>query len=165
MRMPRNLAGALLLAVTLPSAAMAQRTPGEAPPRGRQQMEQRLQQGVWRIAKQRIQLSDEQMTKLEGTAGRFDVRRRALIADERAQRQTLRQELMSGDRANQDRVAAALDRLQALQRQRVDLMAEEQRELATFMTPVQRAKFAALQEQLRRRVANVRARRGATPAP
>jgi Spy/CpxP family protein refolding chaperone len=164
MRMARMLSAALLVAAALPATSRAQDAPANGP-RARQQMEQRLQQGVWQIAKQRIQLSDEQMTKLEGTARRFDPRRRALVADERAQRQALRRELLSGDRASQEQVAAALERLQALQRQRLDLLAEEQRELATFMTPVQRAKFAALQEQLRRRVEKVRARRGAPPAP
>ncbi|HET9683588.1 MAG TPA: hypothetical protein VFP15_05755, partial [Gemmatimonadaceae bacterium] len=64
--------------------------------------------------------------------------------------------ILAGDRADQNRVAAALDQLLKLQRQRLDTQAEEQEELATFMSPLQRAKYAALQEQVRRRVEALR---------
>lgn len=131
----------------------------------RQQMEQQLRQGMWRIARRRVGLNDEQMRRLEETAARFDTRRRAILAEDRAQRQVLRAELQAGDAANQDRVAAALDRLLQIQRQRADLNAEEQHELSQFMTPVQRARYAALQEQVRRRAdALRRARREGQPA-
>jgi len=47
----------------------------------------------------------------------------------------------------------------------VELQAEEQRELAGYMTPLQRARFAALQEQVRRRVEMLRRERvDTTPA-
>ena len=61
-------------------------------------------------------------------------------------------------------MAAALDRVLQLQRQRLDLMADEQKDLAGFLTPVQRAKYAALQEQIRRRVENARRQRAALAA-
>jgi hypothetical protein len=47
-----------------------------------------------------------------------------------------------------------------VQRRRLDLAAEEQRELATIMTPVQRARYLALQETVRRRTDEMRRRRG-----
>jgi hypothetical protein len=47
---------------------------------------------------------------------------------------------------------------------RVDLQIEEQREFAAFMTPLQRAKYAALQEQLRRRVENLQRQRAESTA-
>jgi len=46
-----------------------------------------------------------------------------------------------------------------IQKRLLQLMESEQRELATIMTPVQRAKFTALQEQIRRRVEQMRQRR------
>jgi Spy/CpxP family protein refolding chaperone len=125
----------------------------------RQQLEQQLRQNFWRISKQRIGFTDDQMQRLEETTRRFDVRRRALFQDERAQREILRAEILADTRADQGRVSTALDRLLQLQRQRVDLLGEEQRELATFMTPIQRAKFGALQEQVRRRVEALRRER------
>jgi hypothetical protein len=122
-------------------------------------MEQQLRRGLWQIAKQRIGFSDAQMTRLEQTSRRFDERRRALAQEERVQRLILREELLADAKADQDRVAKALDRLHELQRQRFDLQSEEQREFATFMSPVQRAKYAALQEQVRRRVEALRRQR------
>lgn len=153
----------LALVLALPAVVGAQ---GEAGGPGRQLVERRLREGLWRIARDRVGLGDDQMQRLEGTAARFDPRRRALLADDRAQRRLLRDELMAGDGANQDRVASALDRLLLLQRQRADLNAEEQRALAEFMTPVQRARYVALQEQVRRRAdALRRARRDSMPPP
>ena len=154
---------ALLVALSVAaSVAEAQRSRG-GPERGalprRAQMEQQLRRNLWQIAKERIGFSDAQMGTLEQTSRRFDDRRRLLAQDERAQRMTLRQELLADTNADQERVARSLDRLHELQRQRVELQIEEQREFATFMTPVQRAKYAALQEQVRRRVEALRRQR------
>lgn len=126
------------------------------PPASRPQMEQRLRAGLWRIAKQRLAFNDEQMGRLTATNQRFDARRREINQRERVERQALRREVLAGDSANQNRIASALDELHQLQRQRLDVNGEEQKELATFMTPLQRAKYAALQEQVRRRVEALR---------
>jgi hypothetical protein len=130
--------------------------PPDGAPAQRRHMEQRLQEGLWRIAKQRIGLTDAQMTRLSEVNHRYDARRRTLNQAERAQRQILRAELVAKDSANQDRIATALDRLLQLQRQRLDIVAEEQKEFAGFMTPLQRAQYAALQEQLRWRAEGLR---------
>ena len=81
---------------------------------------------------------------------------------ERSERQALRREALAGARADQPRIAASLDRVLQIQRQRVDLQIEEQRALSGFMTPLQRAKYAALQEQLRRRADGLRRQRAGT---
>jgi hypothetical protein len=130
----------------------------------REQLERQLRVRLWEIAKQRVGLTDDQMTRLEQTSERFDARRRPLGADERAQRMVLRREILADAGADQSAVAAALDRLQELQRARLDLQGDEQRELATFMTPLQRAKYLALQEQFRRRAEALRRTRAGGPA-
>jgi Zn-dependent M32 family carboxypeptidase len=135
--------------------AVGRRTQAGAPAR-RQQMEQRLRQELWRIAKERMGMTDAQMSHLTEVNQRYDAERRILNLDERLQRETLRAEMLAKDSANQDRIAAALDRLVQLQRQRIDIVAKEQKEFATFMTPLQRAQYGALQEQLRRRVEELR---------
>jgi hypothetical protein len=140
-----------------------ERIAGVNPP-PRQQLESRLRQGLWRITKQRVGLDDVQMTRLTQTSQRFDARRRTLAQDERQQRLALRTEILADNDANQSRISNALDRLLALQRQRIDLQIEEQRELAGFMTPIQRAKYAALQEQVRRRVEKLRRQRADSTA-
>jgi hypothetical protein len=169
--MMRRRVGLVALAIPLiagPVAAQGRRGPpgalqgaGGAPEGQRRlQLEQQLRRGLWRIAKERVGLTDDQMSKLEATSARFDERRRALVLDERAQRMTLRTEILADAKADQNRIAAALDRLLQLQRQRIDLQAEEQREFAGFMTPLQRARYAALQEQVRRRIEMLRRQRG-----
>ena len=121
-------------------------------------LEQRLRTGVARVVKQRIGLTDEQMTRLARANSRFDVQRRELVRNERARRVELRRKILAGEGADQQRIASALDQLLQIQRRRIDLQIEEQKELATFMSPVQRAKYVALQEQLRRRVENLQQR-------
>jgi hypothetical protein len=68
----------------------------------------------------------------------------------------MRREILAGRAADQSQVATALDRVLRIQRERIDLQIEEQRAFAEFMTPVQRARYAALQEQLRRRAERLR---------
>ena len=175
MRRPASILLALGVSalVTLPSTAIAQRRggnarpePGAQAPARRQQMERQLRERLWNVTKEQVGLTDAQMTQLGQTSRRFDARRRSLNQQERAERSALRQQIAAGDRADQNRIAAALDHLIQFQRQRVELQAEEQRELAGYMTPLQRARFAALQEQVRRRVEVLRRQRAdSAPSP
>jgi len=158
----------LVLLVALPlvvsdlSAQVARRreTPlaGATPPQ-RQRLEARLRQRLWGITKNRVGLTDDQMTRLAQASRPFDVQRRQLAMQERQERLALRAEILAGPGADQQRVAASLDRVLELQRRRAQLQIDEQRALAAFMTPVQRAKYAALQEQLRRRAEKLRNQR------
>jgi Sec-independent protein translocase protein TatA len=116
-----------------------------------QLLQQQIRRTMWRVAKQRIGFTDDQMLRIERTSQRFDQQRRILAQTEVAQRRAMRTEILS-DSANQGNITAALDQLHAVQQRRLDLQAEEQKEFATFMTPLQRAKYMALQEQVRRRL-------------
>ena len=132
---------------------------GQIRPR-RQQLEAQLRQRMWRITKNRVGLTDAQMDRLAQASQPFDVQRRQFAAQEREARVALRRELVAGPNANQERVAASLDRVLDLQRRRAQLLIDEQRVLGAFMTPVQRARYAALQEGLRRRAEVLRRQRG-----
>ena len=154
-----TLAAAMLpLTASLAEAQVPSGGGRPVPPR-RAQMEQQFRRQLWQLAKQRMGFSETQMAKLQQTSARFDERRRALAVEERAHRLTLRRELLADAAADDGRVATALDRLLELQRERADVQIAEQREFAAFMTPVQRAKYAALQEQVRRRVDSLRRQR------
>jgi hypothetical protein len=72
----------------------------------------------------------------------------------------LRAQLMSGDGANQAKVGQLLDESLQLQRQRIDLVQNEQRELGKFLTPVQRAKYFGLQNEIRKRAQALRSGQG-----
>jgi Spy/CpxP family protein refolding chaperone len=153
---------ALILAASELTAQGVRRredAPAQNAPR-RQQLEAQLRQGLWRITKNRIGLTDDQMAKLAEASVPFDAQRRQLAIQERDERVALRREILAGKSANQSRIAASLDRVLDARRRRAMLQIDEQRALAAFMTPLQRAKYAALQEQLRRRAENLRQRRG-----
>ena len=170
--MRRHALFALALGLPMLSADLAaQQARSQAPRAGelaprRQQLEARLNQRLWRITKNRIGLSDDQMTKLAQGSRPFEAQRRELARQERAERMALRREVLAGAGADQQRIATSLDRVLELQRRRAQLQIDEQRALAAFMTPLQRAKYAALQEQLRRRAENLRRqRRGGAADP
>ena len=160
--MTRALAAVLALAVAVapPAGAQAVQRPAEsatAPARAGAQ--ERVRERVARLLRDRVGLSDEQLRRLAPVSRSFDQRRQALFREERTSRQALRREL-TATTPDQARVATYVDQLFALQRRRLDLAAEEQRQLAAFMTPVQRARYLALQEHLRRRADEMRRRRG-----
>ena len=142
---------------------------GAQPPRA--ELEQRVRQRFASVLQERLQLSDEQMRQLQASSRRFEGRRRTLLEQERDVRIGLRNELLAEGSANEQRVSRLLDQMIAIQRQRIMLVEEEQRELAGFLTPVQRAKYLALQDQLHRRMEDMRRqggpgalRRGGRPA-
>ena len=122
----------------------------------RAQLEQRVRQRMGQVLKNQLGLSDEQMKKLQETNKRFDDKRRILVDQERDVRMSLRDELLRPDSARQSQVGGLLDRMVKVQRQRVDILEQEQKELGGFLTPLQRARYFGLEEQLRRRMQQMR---------
>ena len=143
------LLGALL---ALPQDAMAQNTP---PPPQRARLEGEIRRGFARAVRERVGLSDEQMRRLAPLTQQHERQRRALQQEERRTRVALQAELRS-ERPDTATVARLLDALLAVQRRRLQTIEAEHRDLASVMTPVQRARYLALQEQVRRRVEQMR---------
>src|SRR5687768_1882296 len=125
----------------------------------REELERRFRERSAEIARRQLQLNDDQMSRLRAVNRQFETQRVALFAEERRARQALRTELTAAA-PNQQRVAALLDQLIGVSRRRFDIQASEQRELAKFLTPVQRAKYFGLQNQLRQRMEQVQGRGG-----
>jgi hypothetical protein len=149
-------AAGLVLALARPVAAQQ---PAEPRTPGRALQEQRLRQRLGAIVREQLGLDDAQTRQLGQVSARFEQERRGIAQRERELRLQLRDELQGGTAANQDRVARALDRLLEVQRTRVDLLQREQQELAKFLSPVQRAKYLGLQDQVRRRLEDARRER------
>lgn len=147
------------------SSVEAQRPNTGSAPAGRQALEQRVRQRMAAVVQQRLGLNADQMRRLGEVNREMEGQRRQLNQQERELRTGLRSEVMRGDSANQDRVARLVDQLIDVQRRRIDLVSREQRALAAFMTPTQRAQYLAIQDQLRRRMEDMRGRprRGAQP--
>jgi len=125
----------------------------------RRTLEQQLQQRMGQVVRKRLQLTDEQFTQLQTVNRKYASRRAQLLQQERALRQQLRQQVLRGDGADQASVSALLDQIMTVQEDRLALTRQEQRELTPFLTPVQRARYAAIQEQVHRRIADLRRQR------
>ena len=113
-------------------------------------LEQQFRERVAKLAQQRIGLTDAQMSQLEQSNARFAPQLGQIVAQERETRRQLRTE-MTATAPNQAHVSTLLDQSLQLQKQRIALVEQEQKDLARFMTPVQRARYIALQQQFRRR--------------
>jgi Spy/CpxP family protein refolding chaperone len=163
---------ALLVAATTVGGAQGnpnrpgRRGGGAAQPRpdsvmqNRAALEGQVRDRLGQMARRQLGLNDAQADKLRQTNEKFADRRRTLMEQERDIRMSLRDEMISGDSTRQKQVGDLLDRMVKSQRQRIELMESEQKELATFLTPMQRARYFGLEEQLRRRVEQMRAEGG-----
>jgi hypothetical protein len=147
---------------SVPRAGNARQSRGQGTDTNRAQLQRRFQQTLYQMTRRRVGLSDDQMKRLVPINRRYETQRRGIQREERDTRLALRSALRDSARADQSRISGYLDKLVQLQRRRVDLVEQEQRELAQFMTPSQRARYTALQEQLRRRIEQLR-RGAATP--
>jgi protein CpxP len=117
---------------------------------GRPVLEQQFKERLARLTQTRIGLTDAQMTQLEQSTARYSPQLTRLAGQERETRRQLRDELTS-PQPNQQHVSDLLDASLSLQQQRLALVQAQQKDLARFMTPVQRARYIALQQQFRRR--------------
>lgn len=163
--MSASLQALIIVALTLvnPMSLSAQRADDTARTQRRQMLEERLRARTGEVVRRRLNLSDEQMTKLQATNRRLEDERASLLMRERNLRRQLRDQLVAEDKADQPRVAQLLDQILLIERQRIDLLQKEQRELAVFLNPVQRAKFIVLQNEMRRRSQEMRRRQMQRP--
>ncbi len=138
-------------------AAMAEQ-PGDEQVRNnralaeRVRVENQLRQALGRAVRQRLNLNDQQATRLMDVNRKFSDDRLRLARDEIRIRRELRQSVASGDSSRSPGTARLLDELLDAQRQRLDLQQKEQTALSEFLTPEQRVRYIGMMEQLRRRI-------------
>ena len=124
---------------------------------------QALQRRVYDVVQRALSATNDQMRQLGEVNHRYQEQRRELNQKDRQARQTIRAEVLRDSSANEELVSQMLVEVQ---RRRLEIFTREQHDLAKFLTPVQRAKYATLQEGLRRKVEQLRQRRqenGLTP--
>jgi hypothetical protein len=152
------LVGVVLMVMTA-SAAHAQTQDSIGPGRRgpiRQMIEKRLAEKV----KTQLGLTDEQMTKLRATTGKFGGQRRDLEQRQMEIRGALGQQLRPGVAANKDSVAKLTDELLAGRVKYAQTFQSELTELKTYLDPVQRAQLMAMRERLLRAAQRFRDRQG-----
>lgn len=158
--------GTLVVAISLSVAAgeaAAQRPAGggdrASDSVGRARLEGEIRRGFARVVRERVGLSDQQMRQLEPISRRHEQQRRQLQLEERQTRASLRNLVRDNQPGDSATVSQLLRNLIEIQKRRIQSLEVEQRELATIMSPVQRARYMALQEQVRRRLEQMRNRR------
>ena len=122
----------------------------------RQQVEGRFAERV----RDQLQLSDDQMDRLRGTARTYGARRRELAGREREIRAALAEQLRPGVAADQDSVSRLTDDLVAIRAAQASTLRDENREMAEYLTPVQRSQLFVMRERLIRRAREIREERG-----
>lgn len=124
---------------------------GEASqPADRAAREQMFQQRIEKVLRDRVSFTDEQLVKWRAWNTRFADDRRALDREDRELRMILRHELAPGVTPNEAKLTDALARWPQLQRKRASQLERELKALSAFLPPVQRARFFAFQDELRR---------------
>jgi hypothetical protein len=122
----------------------------------KKELAQQIRQRWLEIVRNRLGLNDVQMRQLQETTRHFNAQRQTLNQEERAIRGEMRDQVIGVVPADDKHLAAMIDTVLDLQRQRLELTRNEQRELSLFLTPLQRVKYLALQEQLRQQMERLR---------
>ena len=133
----------------------------------RQALQRQVREAFAKVVRRQLNLNDEQMQSLQRVDAKFEQQRRTLLREERQTRVDLLA-AMSDSTPDQTQIARQLDALIDAQRKRADVLAAEQKELSSFLTPLQRAKYFAVKERLNRRLqqltqADSSGRRGGPP--
>lgn len=152
------LAGAALT-VLAATVAHAQTQDSIGPGR-RGPIRERIEQRFTDQVKTRLGLTDEQMTKLRATTGKFGGQRRDLEQRQLGLRRALASQLRPGVAANKDSVARLTDELLAGRVKYAQTFQAEQTELKAYLDPVQRAQLMAMRERLLRVAQQFRDRQG-----
>ena len=129
----------------------------------RQALQRRVREAFSGVVRRELKLDASQMQTLLRVDQKYQQQRRALQREERETRLNLRAVMVDSTARDQDKIAQYLDRLVQGQRKRADLIEAEQKEFATFLTPLQRAQYFALRERMDRRVQEMEERRGQGP--
>lgn len=140
--------------------ARAEAQAGKRTPR-QQRLAGQVRQAFARVVKQRLNLNEDQARRLKEVDDRYEQQRNEVARDERGARQALRAALAApaGSR-DQAAVDDNLSRVMKAQRRRSEILEAEQKDLGAFLTPVQRAQYFALRDNLARRIQQVRQNNG-----
>jgi Spy/CpxP family protein refolding chaperone len=138
--------------------AEAARGAGRAGPQ--QPLVRELRQRFNGVVQKQLNLSDANARRLESVDRQFQQQRAQLNREAKEARLGLRAALADSTNLDQAKIGEYMDELTREPRRRADILEAEQKELATFLTPVQRAKLQGLREQLAQRVKQIQQQNG-----
>ena len=140
----------IALSFIVPAVASAQAA--QSPAVDRALLEQRVKVAMVRVLREQVGLNETQIAHVQDVSRRIEEQRQALNRTEQQARTALREEVLVGDTTRNTVIAQLIDQIITAQEQKTGLLAIEQKELSTFMTPMQRAKVFGMEDIIRRRV-------------
>ena len=124
-----------------------------------------MRRGFARAVRQRVGLNEDQMRRLAPITQKYANERARIQLDERQARMELGRILRDSVPADSAKIDGLMARMLDAQKRQVQLLEQEQKELATIMSPLQRARFFGLREQMRRQLEERRRGRGQGGGP
>ncbi len=145
-------------AITLAVVLAVSATPlmGQNPQVRRQMLQQQIVERFMTNYRTQSGLTDEQYDRLQALTRQSFEARAELARRERALWFALEGQMRPGVAANADSVTRLIDGLLALEAERLERARTEQREFATFLTPVQRAQLTLAWRRLQLQIERVR---------
>ncbi len=150
----------------LKAERQAQRNDSAQPPLGERALLQRQVRQAWiGNVRRQLNLNDVQMRTLNQVNTKYERQRGDIQRDERQARLGLKAAMEDTAAGDQNaRIEQQMNVLVGAQRRRADLFEAEQKELAGFLTPLQRARYSVLQERLAQRLQQLRQNQQEAPA-
>ncbi len=119
----------------------------------RQEAQRQIRQAMNRAFRNRLNLNPTQLRTLVATDQKYDRQRGQLQRDEVQTRRALLNVMRDTTAApDQAKVSQYIDQLTQSQHKRADLLDAEQKELSTFLTPLQRAQYLSLKERMTKQI-------------
>jgi Spy/CpxP family protein refolding chaperone len=154
-----------VLGLLLAPVLAAQQDSAALPDSGeRERLQQEIERRFGAVVQQQLGLSNDQADRLRATEERFRTRRRVIVRQQLLLRFGLQDQMRPGRAANPDSVRRLMDAMQANRGDLLRLDQEQDREMAGYLTPVQRARYQMLRERLLLRLQEVRRERAAQRA-
>jgi len=148
-----------IAAVIWVPVARAQDLGGEDDPARNQALRQQIEDRFATRVKTEVGLTDQQLARLRETSMTYGSRRRELAAQERVLRSALASQMRPGVAANQDSVSRLTDNLVNLRASYAQTLRDENREMAQYLTPIQRSQVMAMRERFTQRIREIREQR------
>ncbi len=145
-----------LVVLSTPALLEAQEDSAPLPPRRAEQLRQMIEQRFTERVKEALGLTDDQAARMRGVQAMVAEKRRVLEMQERQMRMALGNQLRPGIAANADSVARLVTALTAQRVAFAQTFQDEMRELATFLTPVQRGQYLLMRDRLMMQIEELR---------
>ena len=130
-----------------------------------EQLRQEIESRFAARVREQLGLTDDQSRRMERTVRDYFRKRRALEVEEQGLRRDAAAELRPGVAADTDRLNRVLDQLIDVRIRYAQSYRDESRELATYLTPVQRGQYFMMRERLFDQVREFQRQRGGPRQP